>query len=126
LIGIPKIGILAAMAASPIDQLPLSVAVYQILLSLVDQDLHGYALIKDIEARTAGEVRLTASTMYGVLARLLEDGLVDEASPAAERRRRYRLTRTGRQLLRKEAGRLARAARWAADKRLVPDWETPS
>jgi DNA-binding PadR family transcriptional regulator len=114
------------MAASPIDQLPLSVAVYQVLLSLVDQDLHGYALIRDIDARTGGEVRLTASTMYGVLARLLEDGLVDEASPAAERRRRYRLTRAGRQLLRREAERLTRAARWAADKRLVPGWETRS
>ena len=51
------------MPAPPIDRLPLSVPAFHILLSLVDQDLHGYAIIKDIETRTEGEVRLTASTL---------------------------------------------------------------
>ena len=110
------------MPAPPIDQLPLSVPVFQILLSLVDQDLHGYALIKDIEARTAGEVCLTASTLYGAVARLLEGGLVEElaADGQSPRRRTYRLTRAGRRLLEREAERLARATRWAAAKRLLP------
>lgn len=114
------------MPASPIDQLPLSVAVYQVLLSLVDRDLHGYALIKDIETRTGGEVHLTASTMYSVLARLLDGGLVDETAGDDPRRRTYRLTRSGRQLLRLEAERLARATRWAVEKRLVPGLEPRS
>ena len=111
------------MPAPPIDQLPLSVPVFQILLSLVDRDLHGYALIKDIEARTEGEVRLTASTLYGAVARLLEGGLIDERAPGGEspRRRTYRLTRGGRRLLEREAERLARAAGWAAAKRLLPE-----
>ncbi len=110
------------MAAPPVDQLPLSVPVFQILLSLVDQDLHGYALIQDIEARTDGEVRLTASTLYGAIARLLEGGLLEELDPDPdhERRRCYRLTRGGRRLLEREAERLARATRWAAAKRLLP------
>jgi DNA-binding PadR family transcriptional regulator len=109
--------------APPIDQLPLSVPVFHILLSLVDQDLHGYAIIKDVEARTNGEVRLTASTLYGAVARLLDAGLVAELAADADspRRRTYRLTKAGRRLLESEAERLARATRWAAAKRLLPE-----
>jgi len=111
------------VAAPPVDQLPLSVPVFQILLSLVDQDLHGYAIIKDIEARTDREVRLTASTLYGALARLLDAGLVGERAVAADqpRRRTYRLTRLGRDLLEREAARLARSTKWALAKRLLPE-----
>jgi DNA-binding PadR family transcriptional regulator len=105
-----------------VDQLPLSVPVFHILLSLVDEDRHGYAIIKDIEARTGGEVRLTASTLYGAVARLLDARLIEELEPEAghERRRPYRLTRAGRRLLEAEAARLARATGWAAAKRLLP------
>jgi DNA-binding PadR family transcriptional regulator len=110
------------MPAPPVDQLPLSVPVFQILLSLVDQDLHGYAIIKDIEARTDGDVRLTASTLYGAVARLLDGGLIDELEPdpGHQRRRCYRITRAGRRLLEREAARLAQSTRWAAAKRLLP------
>jgi DNA-binding PadR family transcriptional regulator len=106
----------------PVDQLPLSVPVFQILLSLVDAERHGYAIIKDIEARTEGEVRLTASTLYGAVARLLDARLIEELRPGPEhqRRRPYRLTRAGRRLLEAEAARLARATGWAAAKRLLP------
>ena len=109
------------MATSPVDQLPLTEPVFHILLSLVDQDLHGYALIRDIEDRTSGEVRLTASTLYGAMARMLDASLIEElaAEPGLERRRRYRITRLGRGLIRREAARLERAARWARDKRLL-------
>ena len=62
----------------PQDHLPLTVPVFQILLSLSDQDLHGYAIIQDIRARTAGEVTLTASTLYAAIRRLLDAGLVEE------------------------------------------------
>jgi DNA-binding PadR family transcriptional regulator len=109
------------MPAPPVDQLPLSVPVFQILLSLVDQDLHGYALIKDIDARTEGEVRLTASTLYGAVARMLDAGMLEErADSESPRRRTYRLTRVGRRLLERESERLARATEWAAAKRLLP------
>lgn len=103
-----------------VDELPLSVPVFQILLSLVDRDLHGYALIRDIEARTGGEVSLTASTLYGALARLLEAGAIDETASDTQRRRRYRITHAGRALLRRESERLARAAEWAREKRVLP------
>ena len=110
------------MPAPPIDQLPLSVPAFQILLSLVGQDLHGYAIVKDIETRTEGEVSLTASTLYGAIARMLDAGLLEERDADSEspRRRTYRLTRAGRRLLEREAERLARATGWAAAKRLLP------
>ena len=110
------------MPPPPVDQLPLTVPVFQILLSLVDGDRHGYAIIKDVDARTAGEVRLTASTLYGAIGRLREGGLITDVEPGAghERRRCYRLTRDGRSLLKREAARLARSAAWAREKRLLP------
>jgi DNA-binding PadR family transcriptional regulator len=108
------------MAPAPVGQLPLSVPVFQILLSLADQDLHGYAIIADIATRTDGEVRLTASTLYGAMARLLDGGFVEELDAGKDdRRRSYRLTRAGRHILRLESERLARAANWAREKRLL-------
>ena len=112
---------MAVMPPPPVDRLPLTVPVFHILLALVDGDLHGYALIRDIEARTQGEVRLTASTLYGAVARMLDARLVEECEPSGDagRRRRYRITRTGRALVRAEAERLARTAAWAREKRLL-------
>jgi len=108
------------MPPAPVDQLPLTVPVFQVLLSLVDQELHGYAIIEDVRERTRGEVQLTASTLYGALARMLEANLIEERVGAVqERRRRYRMTRAGRTLLRREAERLERAAAWARDKDLL-------
>jgi DNA-binding PadR family transcriptional regulator len=106
---------------TPVDQLPLTVPVFHVLLSLVDRDLHGYALIREIDERTGGEVQLTASTLYGAVARMLDAGLIEECepTPSQARRRSYRITRTGRALLRREAERLARAAGWAREKRLL-------
>ena len=103
---------------------PLTAPVFQILLSLVDGDLHGYAIIQDVAARTQGEVRLTASTLYAAIKRLLDARLIQEIDPPAESggapRRCYRLTRDGRRAARDEAERLARAVAMARDKRLLP------
>ena len=82
----------------------ISSQVFHILLSLVDDDLHGYAIIQDVEARTDGEVRLTASTLYAAMKRLLESGWIEERStrPAGAaddpRRRYYRLTAEGKKI----------------------------
>ena len=78
-----------------------------ILTSLADAPKHGYALIKDIEG-FAG-IRLGAGTLYGALAALERDGLV-EALPAEDRRRPYQITPAGREQLR---ARLSQAARIA-------------
>jgi DNA-binding PadR family transcriptional regulator len=104
------------------DHAPLSVPVFQILLSLSDSVLHGYALIQDIRERTDGRVHLTASTLYGALKRLLADGLVVErdAPPDTEtddpRRRYYAISRAGREVLGAEAERLRRSLDEAAAK----------
>jgi DNA-binding PadR family transcriptional regulator len=103
---------------------PLTTPVFQILLSLIDGDRHGYAIIQDILARTDGEVRLTASTLYAAIKRLLDAGLLQEIdAPEATGgapRRCYRITKAGRQLAQREAERLARAVAMARDKRLLP------
>jgi len=103
---------------------PLTTPVFQILLSLTDGDRHGYAIIQDILARTDGEVRLTASTLYAAIKRLLDAGLLQEIDAPEETggapRRCYRITKAGRQLAQREAERLARAVAMARDKRLLP------
>jgi DNA-binding PadR family transcriptional regulator len=104
---------------------PISTQVFQILLSLVDDDLHGYAIIQDVAARTEGEVRLTASTLYAAIKRLLETGWIEECRrrPSVDddaRRRYYHLTLQGRQAARAEALRLDRLAAMARAKRLIP------
>ena len=110
----------------PQQHLPLTVPVFHILLSLADQDLHGYAIIQDIRERTAGEVELTASTLYAAIRRLLDGGLVEELDtrPGPEdddaRRRYYRITALGLDVARLEAARLERAVKMARRKKLVP------
>jgi DNA-binding PadR family transcriptional regulator len=114
-------------SSHPSSQLPLTVPVFQILVSLADRDLHGYAIIQDVAARTAGEVRLTASTLYAAIRRMLEAGMIDEVDDPRrapdgddERRRYYRMTPYGREVAQLEAARLERAAGMARAKRLLP------
>jgi DNA-binding PadR family transcriptional regulator len=114
-------------SSHPSSQLPLSVPVFQILVSLADRDLHGYAIIQDVSSRTDGEVRLTASTLYAAMKRMLDAGMVDEVSeprraPDGEdpRRRYNRKTPYGREVAQLEAARLERAAGMARAKRLLP------
>jgi DNA-binding PadR family transcriptional regulator len=98
---------------------------FQILLSLADgRDLHGYAIIRDVAERTDGEIRLTASTLYAAIKRMLDAGLIAEvdapAGSGGAPRRCYRITGAGRQVARGEARRLARTVAMARDKRLLP------
>ena len=108
----------------PERHLPLSEPVFQILLTLSDRDLHGYAIIQDIRARTAGEVDLTASTLYAAVKRLLDADLIREVKqrPAADdpRRRYYQITALGLVVARLETARLERTLRMARQKRLAP------
>src|SRR6266481_7160025 len=82
------------------------------ILALAGGDLHGYAILKEVELRTGGKVRLSTGTLYGIIKRLLNDGLIVElrSRPAEseddERRRYYRLTPQGRQVATAEAERM--------------------
>src|SRR6266576_3951132 len=57
---------------------PLTPAMFHVLLALAGDDLHGYAILKEVELRTAGEVKLSTGTLYGIIKRLLNDGLIIE------------------------------------------------
>ena len=116
-----------AALASAARHLPLTPQVFQILLSLADHPLHGYAIIADITDRTGGDIRLTASTLYDALARLVDQSLIAEldAPPVGTtdhdaRRRYYTLTDTGRDVVRLEAARLQRLVEMARQKNLAP------
>jgi len=103
---------------------PLPSAAFQILLSLADEDLHGYAIMRHVEVQTNGRMRLGPGTLYSSIQALLEDGLIEEvdrrgdAEAASERRRYYRLSSSGRKLARAEAERLADLLRVARSKKI--------
>src|SRR6266496_4590221 len=92
--------------------LPLSTAVFHILIALADRDRHGYSIMQDVAARTGGKVQLSAGTLYSSIRRMLEQGLIEELSESPdpsstdERRRYYRLTRFGKRVAAAEVGRL--------------------
>ena len=94
------------------DFLPLKPNRLHVLLSLADQEQHGYGIMQEVLERTGGKVRLWPATLYGTLKRSIEEGLIVESSerPAAElddaRRRYYQLTLLGRQVLAAESERL--------------------
>ena len=91
----------------PASSLPLTPALFHVLLSLADGGKHGYAILKEVEARTDGAVRLSTGTLYGIIKRLLSDGLIRESGSAEDQRRRsYELTAFGREVARAEAARL--------------------
>ncbi len=103
--------------------LPLSSQEFQILLSLADQDRHGYGIMQEVEARTGGGVRLGPGTLYGAIKRMRGPGLIAEAEERVEgdeRRRYYRLTPLGRAVAVAEAQRLAALVADARVKRLLP------
>lgn len=105
--------------------LPLTPAMFHVLLALADGEKHGYAIIKEVRRRTDGEVRLSAGTLYAVVKRLLADGWIVESDerpdPALddERRRYYRLSDYGRRVAIAEARRLEQVLGMARDKLLL-------
>src|SRR5688572_14964409 len=106
--------------------LPLTPPVLHTLVSLADGDKHGYAILKEIDRRTDGAVRLSAGTLYALLGRATADGLIIETDDRPdvalddERRRYYRLTPLGRQVAVAEIARLESIVEMAREKRLVP------
>jgi DNA-binding PadR family transcriptional regulator len=98
---------------NPEHHLPLTPAVFHILLALTDGEKHGYAIMREVEETTEGRVTLGPGTLYGAIKRLLEAGLIAESEerpdPALDdsRRRYYEQTDLGRRVLTAEAERLA-------------------
>lgn len=111
---------------SPESLLPLPPATFHILLAVADQDRHGYAIIQEVAARTSGEVRLSAGTLYRSIQKMVELDLIEETTerPAAdlddERRRYYRISDFGRLVARAEAERLQALVQLARTCGLAP------
>jgi DNA-binding PadR family transcriptional regulator len=94
---------------------PLTAQAFHVLLALANRDQHGYGIMQDVAARTQDKIRLGAGTLYGLIKRLLEDGLIVEVretkrppkSEGDDRRRYYRLTSQGRRAAQAEVSRLS-------------------
>jgi len=94
--------------------LPLTPALFYVLLALADGEKHGYVISKEIARRTNNEVKLSTGTLYGIIKRLLDDEMIEESperpdfSLDDQRRRYYRLTKVGKAVAEAEAARMQR------------------
>ena len=104
----------------------LSRDTFHILVALADKDRHGYSIMQEVSARTDGAVRLSPSTLYSAIKRLLEEGLIEELAERPdpdhddERRRYYRLTKAGRRAAADEATHLEKLLADARSSGLLP------
>jgi DNA-binding PadR family transcriptional regulator len=111
----------------PESFLPLPRDTFHILVSLADRDRHGYSVMLDVAERTNGGLRLSPSTLYASIKRLLSQGLIEELAERPdprhddERRRYYRLTKIGRRVAVAEARRLERLLSDARASGLLPN-----
>jgi len=106
------------MPRDPSALLPLTPAMFYVLVALADGETHGYAIMKDVDQLTRGGVRLSTGTLYGIIKRLLNEGLVREQRAADPRRRSYELTPFGREVAKAEAARLEQTLAIARKKTL--------
>jgi DNA-binding PadR family transcriptional regulator len=106
----------------PQDILPLTPAVFHILLALADKERHGYAIMQEVAANSRGQIQMGPGTLYGSIKRMLAAGMIEESDERPdpqlddERRRYYRLTDYGRRVLSAEVDRLAKLVRVAQAK----------
>jgi DNA-binding PadR family transcriptional regulator len=112
--------------SNPGDLLPLTPAALNVLLALADGERHGYGIMLEVRERTGGRVRLGPGTLYGAIKRLKEGGVIEESEGRAgtgaeeERRRYYRLTGFGGEVLSAEVERLDGLVRAARRKGAFP------
>ena len=109
----------------PDSMLPLTPAIFNILLALADGERHGYSIMQEIAAQTRGKLRIGPTTLYRSIKHMIEDGLIVETDerpdPALddERRRYYRLTDLGQRVAAAEALRLEQMLAVAHSKSLL-------
>lgn len=98
---------------------------FHVLLALADKERHGYEIMREVQERTGGSVRLGPGTLYGSIKRMLSDGLIEESDDRPdpelddERRRYYRLSDFGYRVARAESLRLANLVSSARAKKLL-------
>jgi DNA-binding PadR family transcriptional regulator len=105
--------------------LPLTPALFHVLLALADGEKHGYVISKEIARRTDNEVKLSTGTLYGIIKRLLDDSMIEESEERPDfslddqRRRYYRLTKLGKAVAEAEAERMERVLTLARSKHVL-------
>jgi DNA-binding PadR family transcriptional regulator len=110
---------------NPSQFLPLTPAVFNILLALADGEKHGYGIMLEVEANTKGQVLMGPGTLYGSIKRMLQAELIEESDARLDpemddqRRRYYKLTTLGRRTLQMEAERLVSQVRIARTKKVL-------
>jgi DNA-binding MarR family transcriptional regulator len=111
-----------AMTRQPEDVLPLTPAVFHILLALYDSPKHGYAIMQEVKTVSSGTIAMGPGTLYGSIKRMLRDGLIEEAHELSDGERRfYRLTSFGQTATEAESRRLAGLVRAAQYKHALGD-----
>jgi DNA-binding PadR family transcriptional regulator len=109
----------------PEDFLPLTPAMFHVLLALADKERHGYEIMQEVQERTEGNVRIGPGTLYGSIKRMLSEGLIEESGDRPdpefddERRRYYRMTGFGYRVAKAESERLASLLKSARAKKLL-------
>ena len=109
----------------PDDLLPLTPAIFHILLALAGGDCHGYRIMQEVSDLTQEQIQLGPGTLYRSIQKMVVDGLIEEIpdpdarSDESERRRVYRMTLFGRQVAEAEARRLAVLVQAALDRKLI-------
>ena len=110
----------------PSEFLPLPTATFHILLALRDEEKHGYAIMRDVEALSDGAVKIGPGTMYGSIKRMLAEGLIEESDERPdpemddERRRYYRCTGLGEAVCHAEVERLTKLLKNAFGRTAIP------
>jgi DNA-binding PadR family transcriptional regulator len=118
---------MAQQSPQPEAFLPLPAATFHILMAVAEEDRHGYAIIQDVAARTGGELKLSAGTLYRSIQRMLEQGLLIETQERPdpefddERRRYYRITPLGAAVAKAEATRMSKLVKWARALGFAPE-----
>jgi len=114
----------------PDELLPLTPGMFHVLIALADGEKHGYAVIKEVERRTDGAIRLSAGTLYTLIRRFVQEGVIAESAERPDaalddvRRRYYRLTDFGREVARAEGARMETTLGMARAKNLIPKGRT--
>ena len=109
---------------NPDSVLPLRPADFHILMVLLEGELHGYGIMQAVVEQSSGAVQLEVGSLYRLIARMTEGGLVAESGQArddSDRRRYYRITTFGREVAQAEARRLEEVVRTARAHDLLTD-----
>jgi DNA-binding PadR family transcriptional regulator len=110
---------------NPESFIPLTPAVFHIMLALADGDKHGYAIMQEVEAISHDQIKMGPGTLYGSIKRMIASRLIEEVDERPDpdlddqRRRYYRLTGLGIAVLHEEANRLASLLERARTKQVL-------